>query len=113
MAKFIIDANLPYLFKLWQNEEFIHVFDLNDSMTDEEIWDYAKKNELTIISKDADFSNKILYKSSPPRVIHIRTGNLRIQELHAFLNEKWDDIIETSRYHKLTNVYKDRIEGIE
>lgn len=84
MAKFIVDANLPYLFNLWQNDEFIHVFDK--------------------ISND---------KNPQPRVMHLRTGNLKIEELYVFLNERWDDIIEISKYHKLTNVYKDRIEGIE
>jgi hypothetical protein len=38
MKKYIIDANLPYYFDLWNSEEFIHVFDINDEMTDEEIW---------------------------------------------------------------------------
>ncbi len=38
--KFIIDANLPYLFSLWKGEDFIHVFDINDEMSDDEIWAY-------------------------------------------------------------------------
>ncbi|MEZ4821876.1 MAG: DUF5615 family PIN-like protein [Ignavibacteria bacterium] len=36
------------------------------------MWEYAKENNLTIISKDADFSSRILIKSPPPKVIHIR-----------------------------------------
>jgi len=38
MAKYLIDANLPYYFNLWNNPDFIHVKDLNDSWTDEKIW---------------------------------------------------------------------------
>ena len=46
MARFIIDANLPYYFGLWNNENYIHVFDLNDTWSDQQIWNYAKeKNE--------------------------------------------------------------------
>jgi len=33
---------------------------LIDELSDDLIWNYAKKNKLTIISIDADFSNRIL-----------------------------------------------------
>ena len=72
MPKYLIDVNLPYRFGLWNTSEYIHQFDLGDDWSDEQIWDYAKKHNLTIVSKDADFSNKILLKTPPPRVIHIR-----------------------------------------
>jgi len=61
MPKFLIDANLPYYFSLWNNEDFIHVKDIDDSLTDDAIWNYAKQNNLTIITKDSDFSLKVLY----------------------------------------------------
>ncbi len=113
MHEFIIDANLPYLFKLWNTEKCIHVFDLNDSMTDKEIWNYAKKNNLSIITKDTDFSTKVLFTDPPPRVIHLRIGDMRMKHLHDFLTKNWTEIKSISRSHKLTNVYIDRIEGIE
>ena len=52
MAKYLIDANLPYYFILWNNTDYIHIKDLNDTWSDEQIWDYAKQNNLTIITKD-------------------------------------------------------------
>jgi predicted nuclease of predicted toxin-antitoxin system len=64
MAKYLIDANLPYYFGLWNNPDYIHVKDINDSWSDEQIWDYAKQNGLIIITKDADFSIKVLYKGT-------------------------------------------------
>jgi predicted nuclease of predicted toxin-antitoxin system len=85
MVRFLIDENLPYYFSLWNSKEFIHVIDLVNIKTDNDIWDYAKKNNLIIVTKDSDFSNKILYKSPPPKVIHIRFGNLRIQEFYKVL----------------------------
>ncbi len=112
MPVFLIDANLPYHFGLWNSEDFIHVADLNERWTDEEIWNYAKKNRLTIVSKDADFSNRIIIVEPPPRVIHLRVGNMRITELFTFLNKNWKHITETSEKFKLTNVYLNRIEGI-
>ncbi|MCA9735594.1 DUF5615 family PIN-like protein [candidate division KSB1 bacterium] len=112
MAKYIVDANLPYYFNLWNNDDFIHVFDIKEMMTDEELWDYAKTNQLTIITKDADFSVKTLYVG-PPRVIHLKIGNLKINDLFKFLNDNWENIKNISNSHKLTNVYTDRIEGLE
>ena len=77
MPKYIIDLNLPYYFSLWNNENYIHVKDLNEKWTDNELWNHAKKNSLTIITKDSDFSDKIIFNIPPPKVIHIKFGNLR------------------------------------
>ncbi|MBU2447470.1 MAG: DUF5615 family PIN-like protein [Bacteroidetes bacterium] len=112
MARFLIDANLPYYFSLWKSEDYIHVKDLNDTLTDEEIWEYAEKNNLTIVSKDSDFSNRILIKNPPPRVIHIKIGNLRINELFILLEKLWNEVIKFNSKYKLVNVYRDHIEGI-
>ena len=109
--EFIIDANLPYNFKLWNNDLFIHVFDLNENMSDDEIWIYARKKNLTIVTKDADFSNRALFESET-KVIHLKIGNMRIQKLFSFLNDNWEEIVKVSNSHVLTNVYQDRIEGI-
>ncbi len=112
MAKFLIDSNLPYFFSLWNNEEFIHLKDINEKFSDEEIWKYAEKNNLTIISKDCDFSNRILFKTPPPKVIHIKFGNLKMNEFFKVLTNLWEQIQELNINYKLVNVYSDRVEGI-
>ncbi len=108
MLKYVIDENLPYYFNLWNNLDFVHVFDLPNISTDQEIWEFAKKNNLTIITKDADFSNRIMFKSSPPKIIH-----LKIAELYDFLNAIWPSVLGELESHKLVNVFKDRIESFE
>ncbi|HKK10948.1 MAG TPA: DUF5615 family PIN-like protein [Bacteroidales bacterium] len=113
MIKYLVDENLPYYFSLWNKPEFIHVYDLNQVKTDEYIWNYAKEKNLTIITKDTDFSNRILFHDPPPRVIHFKTGNMKIKQFHVFIQNNWPEISSTSVYHKLTNVYNDRIEGID
>jgi predicted nuclease of predicted toxin-antitoxin system len=113
MHKYLIDENLPYYFKLWNNPKFIHVFDLPNISTDEEIWDFAKTNNLTIITKDADFSNKIMFKSPPPKIVHLKIGNMKITELYHFLNAIWSSILGELEGHKLVNVFQDRIESFE
>lgn len=111
--KFIVDANLPYYFSLWNNREnYIHVYDINIKMNDDEIWNYAKENNLTIITKDKDFSSRILFHTPPPKVIHLKTGNLKLKSLYSYLSENWTTIIELSDKNKLVNVYLDRIESV-
>jgi len=113
MPKFLIDINLPYYLALWNSSEFIHQKDLNNKWTDEEIWIYAKNNNLTIITKDVDFSNKIMLSVPPPKVIHIRFGNLKMKPFFMVMNSLWNQILEINSNHKLVNVFIDRIEGIQ
>jgi predicted nuclease of predicted toxin-antitoxin system len=112
MVKFLIDVNLPYYFSLWNSGEFIHQNDINDKASDEDIWQYAKTHKLTIITKDVDFSNKILLHKPPPKVIHIRFGNMKMSEFFIVMTKLWDDSIKINETHKLVNVFVDRIEGI-
>lgn len=112
MLKFLIDENLPYYFGLWNNENFTHVHDLPGLSSDENIWEYSKENNLVIVTKDADFSNKILYKDPPPKIIHLKIGNMRMKEFHDFLNRVWPSILEELKGNKLINVFHDRIESV-
>lgn len=66
MATFLIDGNLPYHFELWNNEAYLHQKDIDDEWSDDQIWDFAEKHAVTIVSKDSDFSNKILLHTPPP-----------------------------------------------
>jgi predicted nuclease of predicted toxin-antitoxin system len=67
---------------------------------------------LVSVSKDADFSDRIITKSPPPRVVHLRFGNLRRNEFHALLARLWPQIERLVKRYKLVNVYPDRLEGI-
>ncbi|MFZ1389878.1 MAG: DUF5615 family PIN-like protein [Thiolinea sp.] len=112
MKKYLIDVNLPRYFSLWASEQYQHVVNLNDEMKDSEIWDYAKQYDLVIVTKDADFSDRILLNEPPPRIIHIRTGNMKMRDFHQHLSQLWEQICLLSASYKLVQVYNDRIEGI-
>ena len=43
--------------------------------TETEIWNYAKANSLTIVSKDTDFQQRSLLLGHPPKVVWLRVGN--------------------------------------
>lgn len=112
MSKYLIDANLPRRVAVWVGNDFEFVADIDDEWTDSQIWEYGKLNHLTIVTKDADFSHRIILAQPPPRVIHIKIGNMRLRELRAFLDLVWDSACAVSREYKLVNVFRDRVEGV-
>lgn len=113
MTKYLIDANLPSKIKVWQTDEFQFVNAINDEWSDEEIWEYAGTHQLTIVTKDADFSHRIIVSSPPPKIIHLKIGNMKLKDFASFINNFWSDIEKVSRTHKLVNVFDDRIEAVE
>lgn len=113
MARFVVDVNLPYFFSVWKGPDFVHVRDLGDAWPDSRVWSYAKQEGLTIVTKDADFSDRVLLATPPPRVIHIRIGNMKMREFHRVIAGRWEAICALSRQCKLVRVFEDRIEGIE
>ncbi len=61
------------------------------SEQDDDIWEYAKKNKFTIVSKDSDLHEKSLLKGYPPKVVWIRRGNCTIKQIdEILLNHKAD-----------------------
>lgn len=113
MAKYLIDANLPYYFALWNNPDFIHQKDIDDSWNDEQIWAYAKEHNLIIVTKDADFSLKVLYKGAPPKVIHLKFGNIKMNAFHNVISSIWKMLEQNIKEYNLINVYADRIECVK
>ena len=113
MKGFIFDENLPINVQFTPSLPVVHVTDLGKSLSDAEIWDYAKGNDFVIVTKDADFSDRIIISSPPPRVVHLRFGNMRKKDFHAFLKSVWPQIEALLPDHKLINVYFDKIESVK
>lgn len=112
MIKYLIDVNLPYYFSPWNNENYIYQRNINSQWKDNRIWEYAKENKLTIVTKDSDFSERILFLEPPPKVIHIKFGNIKMNSFHKIITDIWDEVCEISENYKLVNVFVNRIEGI-
>ena len=72
MNDYLIDENLPK--DVWAGISTIHVTDLGDRKTDTDIWNYAKDKGHVIVTKDADFYDRILLEGKPPKVVWIREG---------------------------------------
>ncbi len=98
---------------MWSGTDYQHVKDIDDTLKDSEIWKYAKENSLTIVTKDADFSDFVLMSEPPPRVIHVKLGNMKIRDFHQHLTKIWKETEEMSQSYKLVRIDEDRIEGID
>jgi predicted nuclease of predicted toxin-antitoxin system len=83
MPEFIIDANLPSKISIWENDNFVDVLSINPLWDDNEIWDYAKVNGLTIITKDKDFAVKQILNGSPPKLIHIKIWQFTFERIYC------------------------------
>jgi len=53
---------------------------------DTNIWNDAAANDYVIVSKDKDFYQRSVAMGHPPKVVHLKLGNCRVQEVAgAFL----------------------------
>ncbi len=112
MNGFLFDENLPRRMRFTPSRPVKHVEALGTSPEDATIWEYARQGGLVIVTKDADFSDRILLTQPPPWVVHLRIGNLRRADFHAFLARIWPQVEALLPTHKLVNVYADRIEAV-
>lgn len=113
MPAYLIDANLPANCPVWDRIEAVSILQMNPALSDTDIWELARKDDLTIVSKDADFYQRILHAQPPPKVVHIKCGNMRLAQFNRWLEDRWIQIEDMLEEHKLVNVYLNRIEGIK
>jgi len=94
--KLLFDHNLPprlvsRLRDLFPDSK--HVFWIGlDRATDLEIREYARCENLAIVTKDADFSDLSVLRGFPPKVIWIRRGNCSADDLEELLREHHQQI---------------------
>jgi predicted nuclease of predicted toxin-antitoxin system len=112
MKGYLFDENLPTRLRFSPKLPIVSTSKIGRQPTDSQIWEFARKHDLVIVSKDADFSDRIITQSPPPRVVHLRLGNLRRNDFHTLLARVWPQIETLLKSHKLVNVYADRLEGI-
>lgn len=111
MNGFLLDENLPAL-TLPTAQAVQSVSVLDRGMSDSAIWDHARAHDLVIVTKDADFSQRIAVVRPPPRVIHLRLGNLRRKPFCDFVIRHWPTLEAMIDQHKLVSLHHDRIEAL-
>ena len=112
MARYLIDVNLPRYFSVWRGNVYEHVRDIDDEWSDSQVWDYACENDMVIVSKDADFADRIMLSKPPPRVVHVRLGNMKMRQFHAILTRDWPWVMANIGRFRLIRIYADRIEAV-
>lgn len=95
--KCLIDAQLPPRLSVWlssRGADALHVFQLQSglALTDEELWEEAKREKRVIITKDRDFFDRVLVSGPPPQVVHIAVGNCSNATLFTILDSAWKEI---------------------
>ena len=78
--KLLLDANLSWRMIAILKQHFDDCFHVDSiglkiPAKDSEIWDYARKNDLIIVTNDEDLIDFINVKGFPPKVILLKTGN--------------------------------------
>ena len=113
MKGFLFDENVPRRIRFTPSLPIVHATQLGESCIDSHLWTYARENALVIVTKDSDFSNRIMVEAAPPWIVHLRFGNLQKNEFHDFLSRIWPNIEALLPHNKLINVYLDHIEAAQ
>ena len=87
--KLLLDENLSprlvdVLADTYPDSAHVHQCGLS-AADDTAIWDYAKKNGFTIVSKDSDFEERSILLGYPPKVIWLRASNCTSVEIENLL----------------------------
>lgn len=94
--KLLFDENLsPRLVQqlgdVFPSSAHVHAVGLG-SAGDEAVWQYAREQGFTLVSKDADFYELSLLRGPPPKVVWIRRGNCATAQIEALLRAQADSI---------------------
>jgi predicted nuclease of predicted toxin-antitoxin system len=84
-VKLLLDENLSprpidLTSDLYPGSAHVHQCGLG-SANDAAVWEHAKANGFTIVSKDSDFEVRSVLLGSPPKIVWVRAGNLEVEHL--------------------------------
>jgi len=64
-----------------------------DKAPDEVVWAYAREHDQVIVTRDADFSDLVVVRGFPPKIIWVQLGNATTREIEAALRRHRDQIV--------------------
>ena len=87
--KLLFDENLSprlpeVLAEVYPGSTHVHFCGL-ESAEDSIIWEYAKKNDFTSVSKDSDFQERSVIQGQPPKFVWLRLPNCSTEEIENLL----------------------------
>jgi len=60
--------------------------------SDDEVWEYARQHDFTLVSKDSDFHEKSILRGCPPKVIWIKRGNCTTNQIETIIRSHTEQI---------------------
>jgi len=113
MRKVLVDENLPRGLLVALGCPCLHATEIGGQVTDEKLWSHARDHGFVILTKDADFFNQLAVHGAPPKVVWVRTGNMRRADLEATIAKLWPDVDRLLADADLIEIHQDRIEAIK
>jgi predicted nuclease of predicted toxin-antitoxin system len=113
-VKFLIDAQLPKQlsdFLKLEGHNSLHTIELpkeNDT-TDNELLSISSKEKRIIVSKDSDFLESFIVKKVPDKLILIKTGNIKNDDLLEIFKKNLDYICNSIAANDLVEINKTEI----
>ena len=99
MIQFIVDTQLPpvlatYLRRKGWNAVHTTNYPQAQFLTDSEIRAIATDENRIVVTKDEDFADYFWAKSSPPRVLLLRVGNIKNNDLINLFEANLNTVVE-------------------
>jgi predicted nuclease of predicted toxin-antitoxin system len=99
MPRLLLDANLSWRSVSVLKQHFSDCFHVDDiglkvPAKDGEIWQYAKTNDLVIITNDEDFLGLLVTLGFPPKVVWFAIGNQTRKQRENLLISLKNEIID-------------------
>ena len=99
--KFLVDQQLPpalVSFLISKGHEARHVLELQlDQVKDALVWDYARRNDLALVTKDEDFADMVMLHPQEVAVVWVRMGNCRNEALLQVMERALPEIQKAFR----------------
>jgi len=94
--RFLFDQNISHRILKQLPERFSDSTSVKQAglinATDRQVWDFARKDGYIIVTQDSDFNDLNSLYGFPPKIIWIRSGNLKTKEILKILIDHAGDI---------------------
>ena len=112
MRTLFVDENLPRTLGERIAERVIHATDLGSRLSDDEIWRRGKAGDWVVLTQDTDFFDRMVLEGPPPRVVWVRTGNLRRKAMEDLLVRVWPEVEQLLERVAMVEIHSHTIEGL-
>lgn len=112
--KFIVDAQLPpSLVEVFYSKglDAIHTITLTEGnlSTDHNINDISIKEDRILITKDSDFYHSFIIHKRPYKLLIVRVGNMKKNDLKELFQKNIDSILKAFKRGKLVELTRTNI----